>query len=101
MDGEKRKDHRQPLRYPARIDLGDGVPHLPCELMDVSASGARIIVEAQDKKLPDRFVLLLAPEHGTMRRCKVIWREENTLGIEFLKAPAAPKPRFRPRIPAR
>lgn len=100
MDGEKRKDHRQPLKYPAKIDLGDGAPHLPCELMDVSVSGARIIVEDQSK-LPDRFILLLAAEHGTMRRCKVIWREDNSLGLEFVKAPVAPKPRFRPRISIR
>jgi PilZ domain len=86
MDGEKRKDHRQPLKYPAKIDLGDDSPHIQCLLTDVSASGARVIVESPDK-IPERFTLLLAAEHGTQRRCKVKWREENQLGLVFIKPP--------------
>jgi hypothetical protein len=100
MDGEKRKDHRQSLRYPAKIDLGDGTPPVPCELADVSVSGARVVVE-DPARVPDQFVLLLAPEHGTIRRCKVIWREDNRLGLQFLKTPVVPKPKFRPRIDIR
>ena len=99
MDGEKRKDHRQSLKYPAKIDLGDGTPHLPYILTDVSVSGARVIVENAEK-IPERFLLLLAPEHGTLRRCKVVWREDNELGLEFMKA-AAVNPAFRPRAALR
>ena len=94
MDGEKRRDHRQSLKYTAKIDMGDGTPHLPCILTDVSGSGARVIVEAPDK-VPERFTLLLAAEHGTLRRCKVMWREENQLGLAFIKLPVA-KPGPRP-----
>ncbi len=88
MDGEKRKDHRQTLKYPAKLDLGDGTPFISCILTDVSASGARVAVEFPDK-IPDTFSLLLAPEHQALRRCKVMWREDNQIGVEFLKAPAA------------
>ena len=45
-----------------------------------------MIVEATDK-IPERFTLLLA-EQGTQRRCKVMWREENQLGLSFIKPPA-------------
>jgi hypothetical protein len=93
---EKRKDYRQSLKYPAKIDVGDGTPHLPCILTDVSASGARVIVEAPDK-IPERFMLLLAAEHRTSRRCKVMWRDENQLGLAFLKGPVV-KPGPRPGI---
>lgn len=89
MDGEKRKDHRQSLKYPAKIDLGDSSPHIPCLLADVSASGARIILESTTNHIPDQFQLLLAAEHGALRRCKVVWREENQIGLAFLKFPAA------------
>jgi PilZ domain-containing protein len=87
VDREKRKDHRQPLKYPAKIDIGDGSPHLPCLLIDVSASGARVTVE-DPGKIPGRFPLLLAAEHGTQRRCKVMWRDDNQLGLVFIKPPA-------------
>ena len=95
MDGEKRKDHRQLLKYPAKIEIGDGTPPRPCVLTDVSASGARVIVDAPDQ-IPDCFSLLLAAEHGTQRRCKVVWREANQLGLEFMKFPVV-KPGPRPR----
>ena len=96
MDGEKRKDHRKHLRYPAKIDIGDGQPPRPCLLSNVSASGARILLETSDE-LPDHFALLLAAEHGALRRCRVIWREGNQIGVSFLKMRAAknaPIPRF-------
>ncbi len=87
MNGEKRKDHRQALKYPARIDLDDGNPPVPCLLMDVSQSGARVIIEGHD--LPETFTLLLAGASGTQRRCKVIWRDGNNFGARFLKTTAA------------
>jgi hypothetical protein len=93
---EKRKDCRQSLKYPARIDLGEGSPHLPCILTDVSASGARILIETPDK-IPERFELLLAPEHGTSRHCKVMWRGESQLGLAFIKPPVV-KPGPRPGV---
>ena len=49
MGREKRKDHRQPLKYPAKIDIGDMVA-LP---IDVSASGARVTVEDPGKSRID------------------------------------------------
>lgn len=84
MNGEKRRSQRQSLKYPARIDIGDGSPPRSCLLTDVSVSGARVVVEGADE-LPDQFALLIAPEHGTLRRCKVAWRDGNQLGLQFLK----------------
>ena len=101
MEGEKRKDHRQSLKYPAKVDLGDGTALIPCILTDVSASGARVLVEIVDK-IPDRFTLLLAAEHGTSRHCKVMWRGENQLGLAFIKPPAVksgPRPGIAFRAP--
>jgi len=87
MDGEKRRSHRQLLKYPAKIDTGDGTPPRHCVLTDISVTGARVIVQTPDQ-IPDRFTLVLAAEHGTRRRCTVVWREANQLGLEFIKIPA-------------
>lgn len=62
-----------------------------------------MIVEAPDK-IPERFTLLLAAEHGTLRRCKVMWREENQLGLAFINPPAvksSPRPGVAFRQPVR
>lgn len=92
MDVEKRKDHRQTLKYPAKLDFGDGTPFVSCMLTEVSASGARVSVECPDN-IPDTFSLLLAPEHNTFRRCKVVWREANLIGVEFHKTSEVKGPR--------
>jgi hypothetical protein len=87
MGSEKRKDHRQSLKYPAKIDLGDGNPPIPCLLMDVSESGAKIVIEA-DSDIPERFTLLLAGAGGRRRRCRVVWQEGKQFGAVFIKAEA-------------
>lgn len=98
MNGEKRKNQRQSLKYLARIDMGDGSPPRPCVLTDVSVSGARVMVE-KPHEISDQFSLLIAPEHGTMRLCKVAWREDKQIGLQFLKL-EMPK-NTRPRPPAK
>jgi hypothetical protein len=93
MSSEQRKNHRKPLKYPARIDLRDGSPPLRCLIRDISASGARVIAEEPDR-LPDHFHLLLTKEASAARECQVVWREGNQFGVEFIKTPVArPAPR--------
>jgi hypothetical protein len=85
MSGEKRKNQRQTLKYPAKIDTGNSEELVNCLLTDVSTSGVRVAVEFPDQ-VPEYFALLLAPEQTVMRRCKVIWREGSMIGAEFVKA---------------
>ena len=86
MTGEKRKSQRQTLKYPAKIDVASGDVPINCVLTDVSASGVRLTVESPDQ-VPEYFELVLAPDQ-VMRRCKVIWRDGNVVGAEFMKAGA-------------
>ena len=90
MNSEQRKDHRKQLKYPARVDLRDGSPPRPCLLRDISSAGARLFIDAADE-VPDHFLLLLTKGDGAARDCRVVWRDGNQIGLEFLKTPA-PKP---------
>jgi hypothetical protein len=96
MQGEKRKSHRQPLRYPARLDFGDGSEPSACLLSDISAIGARVLVEHPDT-VPDTLELLLAQKNNAVRHCRVVWREGPQLGLEFVRkvAPQAAPARGR------
>ena len=80
MKSEHRDSNRQTVEYPAQIDLGGS--RLPCQLRDVSSSGARILVQAT-KNIPDDFVLLLAGAGSARRFCHVAWRTERELGVKF------------------
>src|ERR1700712_4122618 len=51
-----------------------------CTILDISASGARVAVQAP-KDLPDHVLIRV---RGLMRECRVIWRSDCEIGVEFL-----------------
>jgi hypothetical protein len=81
---EKRKKLRRSVTYPAFLDLGDGSPALVCTLCDASQEGAQLAV-ADSKSLPDEFILALSADGAARRHCRVVWRTERQIGVEFVK----------------
>lgn len=79
---ELRKKPRRLLHYRARILVDRNGKSRPCNIVDISESGARIVLET-DETLPKRFLLLLA-SRGGLRDCRQVWRDGSTLGVEFL-----------------
>jgi hypothetical protein len=53
-----------------------------CVVTNISDRGAHINVADSDA-LPDSFMLLLAENGATRRRCRVIWRKPREIGIKF------------------
>lgn len=82
----KRKHVRRTVTYPGQIDLGDGAPTRECKLQDASEEGALISIEAP-QDLPDEFTLVLGYDGTARRRCRVVWRSEEQVGVAFLKEP--------------
>ena len=85
---EKRKQLRRSMRYPASIDLGEGVATIPCTLCGASQEGAQLLVNEPDK-LPDEFSLVLGYDGSARRSCRVAWRSETQVGVEWVKPPKA------------
>jgi hypothetical protein len=81
---EKRKNLRRSISYPAFIDLGDGSSTIECTLCDASQEGALLSV-AEPDGVPDEFILALSSDGAARRRCRVAWRTEEQVGVEFLK----------------
>ena len=80
-----RKHHRVDLDYMARILTVTGEPVCDCALIDVSQGGARIAVLAAEM-VPDDFLLTLSSTSDVNRRCKVAWRKDGEIGVNFVKA---------------
>jgi hypothetical protein len=80
---DKRRSPRRPIRYTAWVALPEK-SLIGCVLNDVSDHGARLDVE-NSADLPDHFVLLLSNRGTPKRNCKVVWRGDNQLGVEFEK----------------
>jgi|SoiMethySBSTD1v2_1073268.scaffolds.fasta_scaffold09593_7 PilZ domain-containing protein len=94
MPGEKRTFRRKSLKYPARLDVGDGQPSRECLLSDISETGARVILKHQDE-IPDRVTLLIGTKGVAPRHCRVAWRDGTELGLEFKKNSRPPSRHFR------
>jgi hypothetical protein len=97
--GEKRKNLRRPVTYPAYIDAGNGAAAIECTLCDASQEGALLAVANPDS-VPDEFILALSSVGAARRRCRVAWRTTDQVGVEFLKElKSNPRPVWRPVVP--
>jgi hypothetical protein len=81
---ELRKRPRRPFHYRARILTSKKGQPRPCSVEDISESGARIVLQ-KDEDLPKRFLLLLT-SRGVARVCRQVWRNDLTVGVEFLES---------------
>src|SRR6185503_5629250 len=93
---EKRKNARRTISYPAMIDIGDNSPLRDCSFCDASQEGAQLLVADPDS-LPDEFVLVLSAGGSARRNCRVKWRRDQQVGVEFIREtrkPGRPAPRF-------
>jgi hypothetical protein len=63
-------------------------PPLSCTMHDVSEFGARIEL-GEPAAAPQEFLILLSDRLA--RWCRVIWRSDKEIGIEFVAEPASVK----------
>jgi hypothetical protein len=101
MDSERRKIVRRPVRYPARIDFGDGSEPRSCTLVDASDEGVQVVTP-EPIEWPNEIDLVLGYGKNGRRRCRVAWRNGRQTGLEFLakNTPLNLPPRAnRPAVP--
>lgn len=81
MRGDKRRAKRHRMQRKAWL-LVEGGERSECTVTDISDKGAHFNVPDSDG-FPDTFMLLLAENGSTRRRCRVIWRKPRELGVKF------------------
>jgi hypothetical protein len=81
---ELRRKPRRQFHYHARI-LTEGDKLFACAISDISETGARLQL-VDERKLPERFILLLTPNGDARRHCRLVWRNGLFVGVEFPNA---------------
>jgi hypothetical protein len=81
MRRERRKNFRIEWNSPACLYDRNGRFGRACVVSNLSNGGARIIV-AQPETVSDVCVLRITP-HSPLRKCHVIWRTEQAIGVQF------------------
>lgn len=79
---DRRRHPRKRVFEDAEIVLSGG-RIIKCALRDISETGARVVVSDKEK-LPDNFDLDMGKEFGR-RRCRIVRRYGDNLGLEFLQ----------------
>jgi PilZ domain len=75
----------------------DGTWRRECHLVDVSVSGAKLIVSGSMEGLNlKEFFLLLTPTGTTFRRCELVRANGAEIGVRFLTKSDVRKPARRP-----
>jgi len=81
--GEKRRALRRGVCWNGLIHDHQGSIIAQCFMMDVSASGAKLVLDA-GINVPDAFVLTLARNAAVRRNCEVVWRAAASIGVCFV-----------------
>jgi hypothetical protein len=82
MSDERRRASRQDMRWEALILDPKGSVVSRCVMVNVSASGAKLVLP-KPSDVPDSFELVLSKNGGVRRRCEVTWRAEKSIGVQF------------------
>jgi PilZ domain len=82
---DQRRYQRRSVHLPARLDPGNGQPPRLCTIVDISEMGARLALQ-EPQKAPTEFTLLLTPSGCPSRRCRLVWRGAEHVGVEFDQA---------------
>jgi len=83
LEFDKRKALRRNIRHRALILALDNSVVDDCTVADISATGAQLRLAAKDD-FPDEFNLILAKGGKVHRRCAVVWRSKNRVGVRFV-----------------
>jgi hypothetical protein len=79
MSKERRNSSRKSAYTPAFLFTGAGKPLGKCFVKDMSESGAKLVYRAAEE-LPVDLLLTM----GRVRqRCRLMWRQDNEIGVHF------------------
>src|SRR5258708_11057523 len=83
---ERRRHERCPLLYSG--SLHNGADAVDCVIRDISASGARVIIE---RRITQEQNFILDIDGVGLFPSKIIWQREDQAGIRFLDDPSTVK----------
>ena len=61
---------------------GDALPSLSCTLVDVSETGARLVID-DTNDVPEEFTVVISHNRSAARKCRLIWRGSADVGVAF------------------
>ena len=85
-DAERRRHERACVLHSGSLHNSDGA--IDCVIKDISASGARLVVE---RRIPEQDRLILDIDGIGLFPSRIVWQSADNAGIEFLSDPSTVK----------
>jgi hypothetical protein len=79
----ERADPRTTVRRCGWLSRTKGEQLRECVVVDESRKGARLAVDAPNE-IPDDFYIYMSLESTSRHHCRVAWRTDKQIGVEFL-----------------
>ncbi|MDB5616203.1 PilZ domain-containing protein [Tardiphaga sp.] len=79
----KKRDVRRSVQQAGWITLEGGFAARPCTVLDLSATGAKIVIDDPTSVTTAKVRLAFTRDARTGRNCEVVWRRGKTLGVRF------------------
>jgi hypothetical protein len=79
-----RRERREEKSQRAWLDTGEGGPLVGCTLLDISPSGAKLELDANER-IPETFFLQLTRYGHQHFSCRTVWRSSNMIGVTIAK----------------
>lgn len=80
----KKREARKSVSQPGWITLEGGFAARQCVVKDLSATGAKVTID-DPNSLPAKLRLAFSRDARTGRRCEVVWRRGNSVGVKFVR----------------
>ena len=90
MQAGQREAGRERIFLPARVSYGNGAISTACTVVQLSATGAKLIVP-ETFSLPETFSVSV-PQRDIDCRAQIIWRDGNKIGAAFIVEDSAAEP---------
>jgi PilZ domain len=78
----RRRVRRVAVNIPAWIEVGNSTLLERCTLVDLTDEGAKLVV-GDISHLTDHFCLYLTRRGHASQRCRIVWRRDHQIGVEF------------------
>lgn len=85
----RRKAPRRAVRIPVEVSFGDRTKRLACQIVDMSATGARLRIEGRPEALTENGkarrdrIGLYFDQRTVNVECQVIWVIDAEMGVQF------------------
>lgn len=79
----KKRQVRRSVQQTAWITLEGGFAARQCNVLDLSATGAKVVVD-DPRSVPSKMRLAFSRDARNGRNCEVVWRRGKTFGVRFV-----------------